>query len=121
MQLQVDNEFQQVKIKDLNDKYNIEKFSTGVSEGKVIVAEQKIREPKSRVAKLSLPITIILQSEENVNNVESKTYGITPNESEQKLLSSEKFKTLFNFHRMEQSKNSDRLDRYDQKRYAAKK
>ena len=43
MRLQVDNEFQQVKIKDLNDKYNVEKFSTSVRRGKAFVAEQKIR------------------------------------------------------------------------------
>ena len=37
-------------------------------------------------------------------------------------LSSEKFKTLFNFKRIKQSKKvSDRLDKYDQRKYAAKK
>ena len=67
MWLQADNEFQQVKIKDLNDKYNVEMFSTRVRGGKALAAEQKIRELKSRVAKLSAlktkvpPTTIILQ------------------------------------------------------------
>ena len=56
-----------------------------------------------------------------MNNVKSEKYGITPNEIEQKSLSSEKFKTLFNFHRIERWKQtSDRLDRYDQRKYAAK-
>ena len=102
------NEFQQIKIKDLNDKYNVQMFSTGVRGGKAFAAEQKIREFKSRIAKLSVlktkvpPTTIILQSTENMNNVKSEKYGITPNETEQKSLSSEKFKTLFNFHRIEQ-------------------
>ena len=82
-------------------------FLSGVRGGKAFAAEQKIRELKSRIAKLSVlktkvpPKTIILQSAENMNNVKSKKYGITPNEIQQKLLSSEKFETLFNFHRIE--------------------
>ena len=122
MQLQVDNEFQQVKIKDLNDKYNFEMFSIGVREGKAFAAEQKITELKSRIAKLSAlttkvpSTTIILQSAENMNNGNSKKYGITPDKIEQKSLSSEKCKILFNFHRIERSKTTtNRLDRYDKK------
>ena len=59
---------------------------SGVRGGKAFAAEQKIRELKSRIAKLSVlktkvpPKTIILQSAENMNNVKSKKYGITPNE-----------------------------------------
>ena len=68
------------------------------------------------------PITIIRQSTENMNNVKSKKYSISPNGIEQKSLSSEQFKTLFNFKRTERSKKcSDRLDKCDQKKYAAKK
>ena len=100
MWLQADNEFQQVKIKDLNDRYNVEMFSTGVKGGKTFVAEQKIKELESRVTKLSTlktkvpPTTIILQSVENMNNVKSKKYGITPNEIEQKFLLSKKLKKI---------------------------
>ena len=43
MQLQVNNEFQQVKTKDLNDKYNVKMFSTGIRGRKAFAAEQKIR------------------------------------------------------------------------------
>ena len=128
MRLQADNEFQQVKIKDLNDKYNVEMFSTSVRGGKAFAVEQKIRDLKSRVATLRAlktkvpPTTIILQLAENMNDVKSEKYGITPNEIEEKSLSSEKFKTLFNFHRIERSKEtSDRLERYDQRKYADKK
>ena len=46
MRLQVDNEFQQVKIKDLNDENNVEMFTSLVRGGKVFAAEQKIRELK---------------------------------------------------------------------------
>ena len=128
MRIQADNEFQQVKIKDLNDKYNVEMFSTSIRGGKAFAAEQKIRDLKSRVAKLSAlktkvpPTKIILQSAGNMNNVKSEKYDITHNEIEQKSLSSEKFKTLFNFYRIERSKEtSDRLERYDQRKYADKK
>ena len=39
MHLQVDNEFQQVKLKDLNDKNNVEMFTTVVRGGKAFAAE----------------------------------------------------------------------------------
>ena len=52
MRLQGDNEFQQVKIKDLNDRYNVTMFTTSISGGKAFAAEQKIGELKSRIAKL---------------------------------------------------------------------
>ena len=52
MWLQVNNEFQQVKIKDLNDKYNVTMFTTSFRDGKLFAAEQKTRELKSRIVKL---------------------------------------------------------------------
>ena len=67
-------------------------------------------------------MTIVKQSAENMNNVKSEKYGISPNVIKEKSLSSEKFRTLFNFKRIERSKNvSDRLGKYDRKKYAAKK
>ena len=53
MKLQVDQEFQQVRIKDLNDLNNVEMFSTSFRGGKVFATEQKIRELKTRIAKLA--------------------------------------------------------------------
>ena len=41
MRLQVDNEFQQVKIKDLNDENNVEMFTSSMRGGKTFSAEQK--------------------------------------------------------------------------------
>ena len=52
MRPQVDQEFQQVKIKDLNELNNINMFSTSLRGGKAFAAEQKIRELKTRIAKL---------------------------------------------------------------------
>ena len=128
MRLQGGNEFQQVKIKDLNDKLNVKMFTTAVRGGKAFAAEQKIRELMSRSAKLSVlkmkvaPTMTILSSAENMNNVVNEKYGISPNDIEKKSLSSKKFKTLFNFHRIECTKIiHDRLDKYDGKKYGAKK
>ena len=53
MRLQVDNEFQQVKIKSLNDENNAEMFTSSVRGGKAFAAEQKIRELKTTVSKLN--------------------------------------------------------------------
>ena len=46
MRLQVNLEFQQNEIKKLNQKYNVEMFSTKIRGGKTFAAEQKIREFK---------------------------------------------------------------------------
>ena len=51
MWLQVDNKFQQVKIKDLNNLNNVDMFTTSVGGGKAFAAEQKIRELKTRIAR----------------------------------------------------------------------
>ena len=52
MRLQVDNEFQQVEMKDLNNENNIEMFTSSVRGGKAFTAEQKIKERKTRIAKI---------------------------------------------------------------------
>ena len=54
MKLQVNQEFKQVKIKDLNDLNNVEMFSTSLRGGKAFAAEQKIRELKARLSKLNV-------------------------------------------------------------------
>ena len=52
MKLQVDQGFQQIKIKDLNKQNNVEMFSTSLRGGKAFAAEQKIRELKTEISKL---------------------------------------------------------------------
>ena len=44
--LQINQEFQQVRIKDLNDLNNVEMFSTSLRGGKAFNAKQKISEPR---------------------------------------------------------------------------
>ena len=77
MRLQVDNEFQQVKIKDLNGENNVEMFTSSVRGGKAFAAAQKIRELKTRIAKINAqklkisPSKIIQNSTLNMNLVKS--------------------------------------------------
>ena len=128
IKLQVDNEFQQVKLKDLNEAANVEMFTTSVRGGKAFAAEQKIRELKSRIAKLNaqklkISLTkIILSSASNMNNTQNEKYGLIPEEIEQKSLSNERFRTIFNMHQIEKTKlTHERLKRYDDKKYKTKK
>ena len=86
MKLQVDQEFQQQKIKDLNEKNNVKMFSTSLRGGKAFAAKQKIRELKTRISKLKgqklkiTPNKIIEISTKNMNIQPSKKYGISPGE-----------------------------------------
>ena len=88
MRLQVDHEFQQVKIKDLNYQNNVKIITTFVRGGKAFAAEQKIRELKSRISKLNSqklkisPTKIILNSANNMSSVQSEKYGLSPEEIE---------------------------------------
>ena len=128
MRLQIDQEFQQTKIKDLNKLNNVDMFSTSVRGGKAFAAEQKLRELKTRVAKLNAqklkinPKKIIEMFTSNMKVQPSKKYGFSPEEVEKKALESEKFRTVYNMHRLEKThKLSQRQDRYDKKKYSRKR
>ena len=92
MSLEVDNEFQQIKIHDLNNQNNVEMFTTFICSGKAFAAEERIRELKTRVAKLNIQnlkillTKIILNSAENINSVASEKYALSPNEIEKRSL-----------------------------------
>ena len=128
MRLQVDNEFQQIKIKNLNDENNVEMFTSTLRGGKAFAAEQKIRELKTRTSKLTAqklkisPTKIIQNSTLNMNLMKCVKYGLSPEEIERQSLTSERFGTLFNMHRIEKTwKPHARLDRYDIRRYSTKR
>ena len=128
MRLQVDNEFQQVKIKDLNDDDNVELFTSSVRGAKAFPAEQKIRKLKTRIAKLNAqklkitPTKIIQNSVLNMNTRKSEKYGLSPEEIERRSLASERFKTISNIHRIDKTKRlHERLDRYNRRRYTSKR
>ena len=122
MKLQVDQEFQQVKIKDLNDLNNVEMFSTSLRGGKAFAAEQKIRELKTRIAKLHSqklkisPKKIIEMSTANMNVLASKKCGFSTEEVEKRALESERLRTVYNMHRLDKTdKLNIRQDRYEKK------
>ena len=122
MRLQVDNEFQQVKFKDLNYKNNVEMFTTSVTGGKAFAAEQKISELKTRISKLNAQklklshAKIIEISTVNMNLKKSKKYGFAPEDVERKSLSNKRFKTVFNMRRIEKTQGlHNRLDKYYKK------
>ena len=83
-----------MRIKDLNDSDNVEMFSTAIRGGKAFAAEHKIRELKTRIAKLASeklkisPKKIIEMSTDNMNIQKSKKYVFSPEEVEQKALQS---------------------------------
>ena len=95
MRLQVDNEFQQVQMKDLNDENNVDMFMSSVRGGKAFAAEQKIRELKTSISKLNaqnLTISsskIIQNSTLNMNLMKSVKYGLSPEEIESRFLTGE--------------------------------
>ena len=128
MRLQVHNEFQQVKIKDLNDQNNAEMFTTSVRGGKAFAAEQKIRELKTRIAEINVQkleiasSKIIQNSTLNINLVKSAKYGLSPEEIKRRSLPGERFKTIFNMHRIVKTKKvHHRLPDYDVKKYSTKR
>ena len=90
MRLQVDNKFQQVNIKVLNDQNNVEMLTTLVRGGKAFAEEQKISELKTRISKLNhqnlkiSPTKIIWSSASNMNSVKSGKYRLTPEKIEKK-------------------------------------
>ena len=128
VRLQDDNEFQQVKIKVLYDKNNVEMFTSSVRGIKAFTAKQKIRELKTRIAKLNaqkLKINhtkIIQNSTQDINIMKSIKYCMSPEEIDKRSLASEQFRTVFNMHRIETSRKIHNiLDRYDKNWYSKRK
>ena len=57
-----------------------------------------------------------------MSSVQSEKYGLSSDEIEKKSLSSERLRTLFNFHRIERTKLvHDKLDTNDKRKYMAKR
>ena len=56
-----------------------------------------------------------------MNNVISEKYGLSPEEIKTRSLSDEKFNALFNFHRIEKTRQvHERLNRYNKKNISKK-
>ena len=124
MRLQVDLEFQQNKIKKLNQKYNVDMFSTKNRGGKAYAAEQKIREFKKilfrlkktykRLKKRLNSAKLIKKAVHNMNNVKTTKYGFEPDYVERESLRDENFRERYDFHRLKQvTQDSERYKRHD--------
>ena len=103
-------------------------FSTSLRGGKAFAAEQKIRELKTRIAKLNSqklkisPKKIIEMSTANMNIQPSKKDGFSLEEVEKRALESKRFRALYNMHRLDKTqKVNQRQDRYNQKKYSRKR
>ena len=119
LRVQVDLEFQQNEIKKLNNKYNVEMFSTKTRSGKAFAAEQKIREFKkifkskclhksTKTSRLNSK-KLTKNAVENMNKTNSQKYDLAPDTIEKKSLENENFREVYDFHRMVKvSKNAER-------------
>ena len=120
MRLQVDLEFHQNKIKELNKKYNVDMFSTRTRGGKAFAAEQKIREFKKilfrikktykRLRKRLNSAKLIKKTVENMNNTKSIKYDLEPEVIEKKSLTDDNFREKYDFYRLD--KVTKALNRY---------
>ena len=108
MRLQTDLEFQQNEIKKLNVKYNVEMFSLRIRGGKAFAAEQKIREFKKILFKSKRlhkatkgkrldSKKLIRKAVENMNKTNSQKYGLPPETVEEKTLSDNIFREIYDF------------------------
>ena len=125
MRLQTDLEFQQNEIKKLNEKYNVEMFSSRTRGGKAFAAEQKVREFKKILFKSKRlhkatkgkrldSKKLIKRAVENMNKTNSQKYGLPPKTIEEKTLSDNNFREIYVFHRIVRvSKDAARYKRYD--------
>ena len=125
MRLQTDLEFQQNEIKKLNEKYNVEMFSSRTRGGKAFAAEQKVREFKKILFKSKRlhkatkgkrldSKKLIKRAVENMNKTNSQKYGLPPETIEEKTLSDNNFREIYAFHRIARvSKDAARYKRYD--------
>ena len=123
MRLQTDLEFLQNEIKKLNKKYSVDMFSTKLRGGKAFATEQKIREfkkllfkskPLHKVTKTGRldPRKLIRNVVQNMNNINSQKYGVPPETVEKKCLEDEKFREVYDFHRMVRvSRDAERYKR----------
>ena len=125
MRLQVDLEFQQNKIKELNKKYNVDMFSTKTRGGKAFAAEQKIREFKKilfrikktykRMKKRLNSAKLIKKTVENMNNTKSIKYDLEPEVIEKQSLLDDNFREKYDFYRLDKvTKALNRYKKYDE-------
>ena len=100
MTLQTDLEFKQNAIKKLNKEFDVDMFHSKVRGGEAFAAEQKIRELKKILLKITRfvksggkrikPNQLIKKAVENMNETASTKYGVSPESVENKTINSSK-------------------------------
>ena len=126
MRLQTDQEFQQNEIKKINQKYNVEMFSSHIRGGKAFAAEQKIRELKKVIFKTKRTYKlqkkkinskqIIEKAVENLNKTNSEKYRVAPETIEKKTLENDTFREIYDFYRLSKvTKDANRYERFNEK------
>ena len=100
MTLQTDLEFKQNAIKKLNKEFDVDMFHSKVRGGEAFAAEQKIRELKKILLKITpfvksggkriKPNQLIKKAVENMNETASTKYGVSPESVENKTINSSK-------------------------------
>ena len=132
VRLQIDQEYKQIKIFDLNKKYNVDMFSTAVRGGKTFDAEQKLGELKKRIFKRKAieknsskklnSYQITTKSVENMKILATAKYKQVPYDIENKILHCEVNRERFNFTRLLRiGKEKARYKRYNRKILSRKK
>ena len=110
MRIQTDLEFRQRETQKLNQKYVL-MFHIKIRGGKAFAAKQKIREFKKilqkskRMHKQSStkriePKKLIQCAANNLNNIPSQKYGVSPNFVEENIQQDEKLRRIFDFYRL---------------------
>ena len=109
----------------MNQKYNIEMFSSRARGGKAYAAEQKVREFKKlffcnkqlHKTTSTKPFDLkklICKAVENMNNARSQKHGYAPDAIEKKTAESEKFTYIYKFYRLVKVKqHAERYERAD--------
>ena len=127
MRLQTDLEFQQIEIKKLNSKFNVEMFSSKIRGGKAFAVEQKIRDLKRLLLKSKnndkrnkvriKPLKPIQKATNNLNKTPTQKYGVEPGQVESKSLKDENYREIYDFHRLSKiGKDIVRRDRFNEVR-----
>ena len=125
LRIQTDLEFTtSLKIKDLNQKYNVEMFTSRLNRGHAFAAEQKIRVIKELLLRLRRNnkrknlYDLIKSATYNLNNTPTEKYrDAIPSKVQELTLKDDGLKNLYDSFRLEKvQKSADRYDRYDFKK-----
>ena len=125
LRIQTDLEFTtSLKIKELNQKYNVEMFTSKLNRGHAFAAEQKICVIKELLLRLRRNnkrknlYELIKSATYNLNNTPTEKYrDAIPSKVQELTLKDNGLKDLYDSFRLEKvQKSADRYDRYDFKK-----